>query len=237
MPLPISLSLPFSPLFRELAADTKSETPFPANYSGKSPIAGPFGAVLGAGLSLYTGAVILCQTLSCASLWLGLLMAQPTTEPVQRLPLADCDDVAFGPGDDLYLACHSPSDRFDGPAEKMIQADDPMDAYVVRISGNTGKVVYAKRFSGAAYDGAWRIAVDREGNAYATGLTKSRNFPVARNALMTAYGGGEGDAFLVKIAPDGQLLHSTFIGGSGMDIGDALALNGDAIYLGHNCIY
>lgn len=172
------------------------------------------------------------QNLSVAFLWLTLLMAQPAIDTVQRLTLADCDDMVFGPGDDLYLACHSPDDRFGIPTGRATQTGDPMDAYIVRISGNTGKIIYARRLGGASYDGAWRIAVDRAGNAYATGLTKSAEFPTTRNAARTKYGGGDCDAFLVKIAPDGQLLYSTFIGGSGTDLGNAIAVDDSTIYIG-----
>jgi hypothetical protein len=36
---------------------------------------------------------------------------------VYRLEIADCDDISFGPEEDLYLACHSPEDRLQIPVE------------------------------------------------------------------------------------------------------------------------
>jgi len=35
-------------------------------------------------------------------------------------------------------------------------------------------------------------------------MTKSRNFPVSPDALQTKFGGGDSDAFLVKLAPGGK---------------------------------
>lgn len=151
---------------------------------------------------------------------------------VHRLELADCDDVAFGPSEDLYLACHSPQDRLQVPVRGNKAASDEMDAYVLRLNPRTGKLVFATRFGGRGYDGAWRIKVDAQGFAYATGLTKSDDFPVTPDALQRNRM-GKSDAFLVKIAPDGQVVYSTLIGGLGDDLGNALELDKRGnIYLG-----
>ena len=44
------------------------------------------------------------------------------------------------------------------------------------------------------------IAVDEAGNAYITGRTESPDLPTA-NGFQAAYGGGSGDAFLIKLSP------------------------------------
>jgi hypothetical protein len=41
--------------------------------------------------------------------------------------------------------------------------------------------------------------VDVEGNAYVTGFTDSRGFPLVR-PLQAHYGGGDNDAFVAKIS-------------------------------------
>ena len=65
------------------------------------------------------------------------------------------------------------------------------------------------------------IAVDSAGNAYVTGFTASTDFPTASPFQSTCpidqylYCG---DAFVTKLAPDGQsLVYSTYLGGSGGD--------------------
>ncbi|MHA2363476.1 MAG: hypothetical protein ACXAC7_05935, partial [Candidatus Hodarchaeales archaeon] len=69
------------------------------------------------------------------------------------------------------------------------------------------------------------VTTDSQENIIITGNTLSSNFPVL-NAFQNTYAGGGndvhfvgGDAFLAKFDKDGQLLWSTFLGGSNMDGG------------------
>ncbi|MEX2261312.1 MAG: SBBP repeat-containing protein [Bryobacteraceae bacterium] len=168
-----------------------------------------------------------------ACLGISLILKSETVAPqVHRLEIADCDDVAFGPEGDLYFACHSPEDRLQIEVRGAKAVPDEMDGYVLRFNPRTGKLIYATRFSGSSFDAALRVKVDSAGFAYATGLTRSRDFPVTEDALQTKLGGGS-DAFLVKIAPDGQIAYATLIGGSGDDLGNGLDLDDRGnVYLG-----
>ena len=138
-----------------------------------------------------------------------------------HMEIADCDDVAFGPDEDVFLACHSPEDRLPINVRGAKAVPDEMDAYVLRLNPHTGKLVFATRFGGNSYDAALRIKVDKQGYAYATGLTKSLDFPVTRDAAQQNLG-GKTDVFLVKIAPGGEIVYATLIGGVGEDLGNAL---------------
>lgn len=139
------------------------------------------------------------------------------------LALADCDDVTVAPRGDLYLACHSPSDKFTVPVIGQKAANDEMDGYVIRLRTNTNEIVYVTRLGGGAYDLASRVAVDAHGNAWVAGYTKSADFAVTGDAWQKTFG-GDGDAFLVKLSPEGRVLFSTFIGGPRNDFGNAIAL-------------
>ncbi len=67
------------------------------------------------------------------------------------------------------------------------------------------------------------VAVDATGNAYVVGYTASSDFPV--NTGDQDQGGNE-DAFIAKIAPDGAtLLYSTFLGGGDNDRAWGVAVN------------
>jgi hypothetical protein len=72
------------------------------------------------------------------------------------------------------------------------------------------------------------IAVDASGNAYITGEARvdgTDYFP-ATNACQAAFGGGDLDAFVAKLSPDGsQLLYASFLGGSRVDLGRAIAVD------------
>lgn len=107
------------------------------------------------------------------------------------------------------------------------------DGVVVKLSP-TFTVVYATYLGGTGDDLAKGIAVDGLGNAYVVGDTCSTNFPVL-NAVQPSYGGAAscpniqswyGDAFVAKLNATGSaLLYSTYLGGSGNDLGTAIAVD------------
>ena len=85
-------------------------------------------------------------------------------------------------------------------------------------------VTYATYLGGNAKDDGSAITVNSAGNAYVTGQTKSTNFP-SKNALQATNAGGF-DVFVSELSPDGSsLVFSTYIGGSGDDSGNAIALD------------
>ena len=95
-------------------------------------------------------------------------------------------------------------------------------------------VTYATYLGGTAEDDAYGIAIDSNGNAYVTGQTASTNFPTVAGAYKTSNTGGF-DAFVTKISSDGStLVYSTYVGGSGNDSGNAIAVDasGDAFVAG-----
>ena len=84
-------------------------------------------------------------------------------------------------------------------------------------------MVYSTYLGGSGLDQASRIAVDSAGNAYIIGTTNSPNFPT--ESLLQKRGGYY-DAFMSKLNPAGSaLLYSTYLGGSGADLGGSIALD------------
>lgn len=90
---------------------------------------------------------------------------------------------------------------------------------------------YSTYLGGSGYDAGTAIAVDSSGNAYVTGFTRSPNFPVTSGAFQTKCGtsgtcnGYFWDAFVTKLSANGQVVYSTFLGGSGNDMGKAIAVD------------
>jgi len=85
-------------------------------------------------------------------------------------------------------------------------------------------VTYATYLGGTAEDDGYGIGIDGSGNAYITGQTASTNFPTAAAAHGSNAGGF--DVFVTKISADGStLVYSTYVGGSGNDSGNAIAVN------------
>jgi uncharacterized protein (TIGR03437 family) len=111
----------------------------------------------------------------------------------------------------------------------------PFDAFVSKVSADGTKLIYSTYLGGSGTSGATAIAVDATGNAYVTGATTSKDFPVTTGAYQTAYAGAggqritiiaSGDAFVTKMDPTGKLVYSTFLGGSKDDIGIGIAIDG-----------
>ncbi len=83
---------------------------------------------------------------------------------------------------------------------------------------------YSTYLGGSGIDSSEDLAVDSNGNVYVIGWTSSINFPVI-NAIQNAYGGGDRDVFVTKYSPEGNVIYSTFLGGSGRDEGQAVAVD------------
>jgi len=100
------------------------------------------------------------------------------------------------------------------------------DAFVVRIDAQ-GKLVWATYFGGAFTDIARGVKVDRNGVVTITGQTFSPDLPVTQGVVQTT-SGGQADAFVARLTADGaKLVYSTYLGGTRVDQGNALAVHRD----------
>lgn len=104
------------------------------------------------------------------------------------------------------------------------------DAFVTKINAAGDALAYSTYLGGPGMDGAAGIAVDAENNAYVTGAggydpNTGLGFPVL-NAIQPYYFGGLSDAFIAKVNAAGDALSfSTYLGGSGDDIGTDIILD------------
>ena len=99
-----------------------------------------------------------------------------------------------------------------------------VDVFVTKINASGSAKIYSTFLGGGGVDGGNGIAVDGQGNAYVTGAAGSFDFPMV-GAIQGTWG-GSGDAFVAKLDPSGSaLVYSTYLGGSGMDYGTAIALD------------
>ena len=72
------------------------------------------------------------------------------------------------------------------------------DAFVAQVDATGSSLAFSTYLGGSSFDEAVGIAVDALGNAYVTGHTRSKDFPLA-SPYQGAYGGGDSDAFITKI--------------------------------------
>lgn len=123
-----------------------------------------------------------------------------------------------------YVTGFTDSINFPGAAPRQQQAGDLSDAFVTKLNPSGSAVLYSTYLGGSGYDQGTSIALDAQGNAYVTGHAESGDFPLLA-ALQSSFGGGFADAFVVKLDPAGALAYSTYLGGSGTDIGYGIAVD------------
>ena len=91
-------------------------------------------------------------------------------------------------------------------------------------------LVYCGFLGGSGDDYGSAIAINSAGNAYVTGSTTSTGapFPVKAGSLDESHNGGPWDAFVAKVKADGtDLVYCSFLGGSGNDYGNGIAVDND----------
>ena len=96
------------------------------------------------------------------------------------------------------------------------------DAFFARFDA-TGALVHSTYLGGSENDAAFGVAIDSANRAYVVGGTRSPDFPATQSAFQGS--NFSTDAFLSAFAPGGALLYSTFLGGSFVDRGNAVALD------------
>lgn len=108
-----------------------------------------------------------------------------------------------------------------------------VDAFVASFLPNGGGLMYCTYLGGSGDDRAFGLAIDSARNVYLTGWTSSTNFPVLH--ALQAHLSGTRDAFVTKLNAAGNaLVYSTYLGGSGVDVGYAISLDqtGEAAIVG-----
>lgn len=105
------------------------------------------------------------------------------------------------------------------------------DAFVTRLNPGGLTFSYSTFLGGSDFDEGTDLVVDSRRIVYVAGTTSSQDFPTA-NAFQQDIGGLD-DAFVCKINSIGTtLLYSTFLGGTGVESGNGLAVDASgAIYL------
>jgi hypothetical protein len=102
------------------------------------------------------------------------------------------------------------------------------NAFVTKLNSAGTALLYSTYLGGSDGDRAVGIAVDSHGNAYITGETSSRDFPVTPGAFQSTSHANlvYSNAFVTKLNPTGTaLLYSTFLGGSDYASGAAIAVD------------
>lgn len=107
------------------------------------------------------------------------------------------------------------------------------DAFVAKLRSDGSALIYSTYLGGNGSAAADGITVDSQGNAFVTGSEYGNGFPLA--APLQSTNQGLNDAFAAKLNAAGSaLIFSTYLGGSGNDVGQAIAIDtqGNAYVVG-----
>ena len=131
--------------------------------------------------------------------------------------------IAVDSSGDAYLTgfTYSPDFPTVNPLQAKLSAAHYSTVFVSKMNPAGTGLVYSTYLGGSYVDSGSGIAVDASGNAYVTGATQSTDFPTV-NALQASKktGAGNSAAFVAKLNPTGSaLVYSTYLGGSGSDLG------------------
>jgi hypothetical protein len=107
------------------------------------------------------------------------------------------------------------------------------DVFVTKLDPE-GALVYSTLVGGSSWEGAYAITVDGSGYVYVAGTTSSPDFPRVSSIPGPPVSPGDGNVFVVKLAPDGaSFAYATTFGGSGGDVPKAIAVDsGGRAYVG-----
>jgi hypothetical protein len=111
------------------------------------------------------------------------------------------------------------------------------DIFVTKLSPNGQALTWSTFIGGTGEEGSLGgqgIAIDANKNVYVAAFTSSTDFPITAGALDSTFN-GVSDVTISKLSADGSaLLYSTFLGGTDLDIANAIDVdaNGNAFIAG-----
>jgi len=124
---------------------------------------------------------------------------------------------------DFYTTSNAVQTAFHGGPHTLYACGD---AFLTKLDATGQHLLYSTYYGGAQYEDATSLAVDSVGNAYLTGQTSSQDILTSTNVVQPGYGGGNVDAFVLKLSTtSNHLYYATYLGGSGDEIGYSVALD------------
>jgi uncharacterized repeat protein (TIGR01451 family) len=153
-----------------------------------------------------------------------LIMAVDTADSAQPVQLIEHTPVAWQTINDRQVTVNA-SYVLNEDNSVRFELGDYDPAYPLIVDPD---LQYGTFLGGEWTDQAYSIAADTSGNAYVVGGTNSPSFPYVlpiQGALQ-----GDSDAFVSKLNSSGQLVFSTFFGGTGFDEATGVAIDSTGIY-------
>jgi len=133
--------------------------------------------------------------------------------------------IAVDASGSCYVTGHTESSDFPTPGGFDTSYNGWGDAFVAKVT-SSGQFAWASYLGGSGFDSGCGIAVDASGDCYVTGYTASLDF-LAAGGFDTRLSGVY-DAFVARVTSSGQLAWASYLGGSGDDSGQGIALDASA---------
>lgn len=134
----------------------------------------------------------------------------------------DVFEIAADAQGNAYFTGQTDSLNFHGQTR---DDNDGFGAYVAKLNATGTAFVYVTILEGNGDDTARGIALDASTNAYVTGIA-SHFFPTTSGAYDTVHGVlNNDDVFIAKLGATGNLIYSSFLGGTDEDEGFDVAVD------------
>jgi gliding motility-associated-like protein len=128
-------------------------------------------------------------------------------------------EIIVDANDNCYVATSTGSSNF--PIVSGFQSTyggGVTDGVVFKFNSGLSSLLWSSFIGGSDDDGAYSLQFDPNLNVFATGGTKSSNFPTTNGVINPSYNGGTADGWVAKINNNGTtLLASTFLGTNNYD--------------------
>jgi hypothetical protein len=125
----------------------------------------------------------------------------------------------------VYIAAQTTSADYPLKAAADSTLGGTADLGITKLTPDCKTIVYSTFLGGSSAEDWCDIAVDRFGCLYVTGQTLSPDFPIINAFDSTLDPSGQPDVYLTKFSPDGSIVFSTFLGGSGNDYNSRVAVD------------
>jgi hypothetical protein len=109
------------------------------------------------------------------------------------------------PGGEIFLVGQTESRDLPVTSDAMQKtyAGGSSDGWLAILSADGSRLVHCTYLGGSGGDMIRGIDLGPRGEVYLVGHTASKDFPVTQGAAQAAFGGGSGDAFVVRLTPSG----------------------------------